>query len=114
MEKRLREKTAESNQVWKEKENFSPPLPLSHLLPQPPDARVVHLPGVFRCHVVHHRVDLPLQGAHDRQSGHVQGDPGPRCEALAASLGQEARAAADDVAGTRGGLDDDCFVVGGG
>ena len=82
----------------------------TNLLPEPADARVVHLPGVLRRHVVHHRVDLSLERPHDRQRRHIERDAGARAQPFASPLGEEARAAADDVAGAAGGLDDDCFL----
>ena len=46
---------------------------------------------------------LPLQGPHDGQRRHVQGDPGAGRQGRLVQLGP----AADDVARAGGGLDDD-------
>lgn len=80
---------------------------LPDLVVQAADPREADLAGVLERHVVHERVDLAGEHAHDGEGRHVEGHAGALLELVLVDLGP----AADDVSGAGGRLDNDYSSV---
>ena len=80
---------------------------LPDLIVQTPDAPEGDLARVLERHVVYQRVDFAGEHPHDGEGGHVERD----ADALLQFRLLDFVPAADDVAGSAGGFDDDCLGV---